>query len=106
MILIREECAAHVMVVEEFHGAMTVVDRENVSTLEAAPDFRDPIASLESGFRLLAFVKNDSLCREIFSDGASGKFRDVIHKSPSTNPTKISFSARLARPRDAQQRVN
>src|SRR5882724_7676013 len=39
MILIREECAAHVIVVEEFHGAMTVVDRENVSALEAAPDF-------------------------------------------------------------------
>src|SRR5882724_9362907 len=79
MILIREECAAHVMVVEEFHGAMTVVDRENVSALEAAPDFGDPIARLESGFRLLVFVKSDALRREIFSDGASGKSRDAIH---------------------------
>src|SRR5882724_3358265 len=82
MILIREERAAHVMVVEKFRGAMTVVDREDVSALEAAPDFRDPVARFESGFRLLAFVKNDSLRREIFSDGATGKFRDVIHKSP------------------------
>jgi len=72
MILVRQERAAHVMVVEEFSGAMTVVDRENISALEAAPDLRDPVARLQSGLRLVAFVKNDALRREIFSDGTSG----------------------------------
>src|SRR6266403_3973792 len=91
MILVRQERAAHVMVVEKFRGAMTVVDRENVYALEAAPDFRDPVARLESGFRLMAFVKNDSLRREIFRDGASGKFRDVIHKSSVPEPDEYFF---------------
>src|SRR5882762_6423435 len=50
MILIGEKRAAHMVVVEEFRGAMTVVDRENISALKAAPDFGDPIAGLESSF--------------------------------------------------------
>jgi len=91
MILIREQRAAHVMAVQEFRSAMTVVNRENVSALEAAPDFRDPVARFQSGFSLLAFTKNDSLRREIFRDGASGKFRDVIHKSPVLEPNENFF---------------
>src|SRR6266403_60989 len=95
MILVREERTAHVMVVEEFRGAMTVVDRENVSALEAAPDFRDPVAGLESRFGLLAIAKSNFLRRKVFSDGASGQFRDVIRKSPVRKPNE-NFLGRAA----------
>ena len=91
MIMVREERAAHVMVVKEFRGTMTIVNRENVSALEAAADFRDPVACLQSGFRLVAFAKNDALRRKIFRDSASGEFRDVIHKSPVRKPDENFF---------------
>src|SRR5882724_5700217 len=91
MILIREERAAHVMVVEEFRGAMPVVDRENVSALEAPPDFHDPITSFESSFRLLAFAESNSLRGEVFCDGTSGKLRDLIHESPVSEASKNFF---------------
>jgi len=91
MTLIREERAAHVMVIEEFRGAMTVVDRKNVSALEAAAYFGDPVAGLQSGFSVLPFLQRGACRREIFSDGTSGKFREVIHKSSVPKPNEKLF---------------
>ncbi len=61
---------------------MPVVDREHVTSFEAAADFSDPIARFQPRLGLLAFAQSDALHRKILGYGASRERRQNVHKVP------------------------
>ena len=73
MIGVGEDCACHVVGIEQVGGFVAVVNRKHEAMIDAASDFADPVAGFEAGFRVLAILKRDLLCDEIFGDGTSGK---------------------------------
>ena len=72
MIGVGEDCACHVVGIEQVGGFVAVVNRKHEAMIDAASDFADPVAGFEAGFRVLAILKRDLLCDEIFGDGTSG----------------------------------
>src|ERR1700730_8465584 len=80
MVSIRQERATHVLVVEKLRGAVAVVNREDVPSLETTADFGDPVAGLEPRFGMLSFAESDALHREILGDGAGGGRCNAFHK--------------------------
>src|ERR1700694_1402226 len=80
MVLIGQERAVHMMIIKKFGRVMTVVDSEDITVFHAAADLGDPVAGLQAGFSVLAFVESNALRRKIFGDGAGGERRREIHK--------------------------
>src|SRR5208283_5903664 len=73
MIGVGENCACHVVRIEQLGSFVAVVDGEDEAAIEAASDFGDPVAGFEAGFRVLAILKGALLGRKILGDGAGRK---------------------------------
>ena len=82
MVLISQKRPAHVVLVKEFGRRMAVIDGEQVTSLEPAANFADPVARFQPCFGVLALAQNNTLRRKILGDGTSRKRRQNIHKVP------------------------
>ena len=74
VIGVGQERACHVVGIEQVGRFMTVVDGQDEAAIHTAGDFGDPIAGFEADFSLLVIFQRYLLSREIFTDGASGKW--------------------------------
>ena len=73
VIGVSEDCAGHVVRIEQVGGFVTVVNGENKPAIETTSDFGDPVAGFETGFGVLSILERDLLSGEILGDGAGGE---------------------------------
>ena len=71
MLPVRKQRPTHVALVEQFRGAMAVVNRQHKSTFDAPANLRDPVACFEPRFRVLALVEGHALRPKILVDRTS-----------------------------------
>src|SRR5438552_8698392 len=82
MILIRQQRAAHVVLVKEVARGLAVVYPEHVAASETPANLTDPVARFQPRFSVLAIVQSNVLSCKIFGDSASRDRRQRVHELP------------------------